>query len=321
MLKSIACNMKLIYIYQLVRDKKRMVAYRCNSYKLQYWFRKVEKRKDWYIQNNVKEYADYLFAKTFGYRIDWQAPRDLNEWINYYAFCTNTQEWTRLADKYLVRDYIKERNLESILVPLLGKWSDPNEIDFSKLPDQFVIKSNHGSGDVIVVKDKASTNLEIVREKISNALNQKFGLLSAEPHYLRIKPCIIAEKYLDDKDGLIDYKVWCINGNPYCIMTISDRNIEAHTATYGVYDLEWRKKEEWLTPIYRNSTMVRKPKNLNIMLDAARTLSKGFPEVRVDFYDINDKLYFGEMTFTSACGRMTYFTSELLLAMGKLVKS
>lgn len=313
--------MKLIYIYQLVRDKKRMIAYSYHSYKLQKWLHKVENRLDWYIHNNAKDYADYLFAKTFGYRIDWQSPRDLNEWINYYAFCTNTQEWTRLADKYLVRDYIKERNLECILVPLLGKWKDPNEIDFSKLPDQFVLKSNHGSGDVIIVKEKASIDLENVREKISNALSQEFGLLSAEPHYLRIKPCIIAEKYLDDKEGLIDYKVWCINGNPYCIMTISDRNIEAHTATYGVYDLEWIKREEWLAPMFRNSTIVRKPKNFIKMLDAAKKLSEGFPEVRVDFYDINGELYFGEMTFTSACGRMTYFTSELLLAMGYLLKS
>lgn len=301
----------------MVRNKKRKIAYRYHSYKLQKWLHKVENRIDWYIHNNVKDYADYLFAKTFGYRIDWQSPRDLNEWINYYAFYTDTQEWTRLADKYLVRDYVKDRNLESILVPLLGKWNNSIEIDFDKLPNQFVLKSNHGSGDVIIVKDKASTNLEIVRERISKALNQEFGSLTAEPHYMRIQPCIIAEKYLEDKDGLIDYKVWCINGNPYCIMTISDRSIEKHTAIYGVYDLEWRKREEWLTPMYRNTTMVRKPDNLNTMLNAARKLSDGFPEVRVDFYNIDGELFFGEMTFTSACGRMQYFSSELLVMMGR----
>lgn len=135
---------------------------------------KIEKHLEWYQQYNVKEYADYLFAQTFGYRINWKNPRDLNEWINYFAFCTDTTEWTRLADKYLVREFVNERGLNDILVPLLERWDKAEEIDFSLLPRQFVLKSNHGSGDVIVVKNKKSIDQNLIREKKSNSLKSKF---------------------------------------------------------------------------------------------------------------------------------------------------
>ena len=264
-----------------------------------------------------QKYADILYQQSFGYKIDWHHPRDLNEWINYLAFKTDTSAWTKLADKYRVRDYIKEKGLAHILVPLLAKYDSPNDIDFAKLPNQFVLKCNNGSGDIIIVKDKTTIIPAEIKKQLTNALHSKFGLESAEPHYLKIKPCIIAEEYLPSTGiSIIDYKVWCFNGQPYCIFTGSNRIPHKHTVDFNVFDLNWNRMDFHMTAHYKNNIYVPKPNHLNEMLSYAKILSKGFPQVRIDFYEVNDKVYFGEMTFTSNCGRMDYFTPEFLKIMG-----
>ena len=123
-----------------------------------------------------QKYADILYQQIFGYKIDWHKPRDLNEFINFLAFKTDTSIWSRLADKFLVREYVKEKGLAYILVPLLAKYDCPNEIDFTKLPNQFVLKCNNGSGDVVIVKDKKNFNPISTKKKLTNSLQSKFGL-------------------------------------------------------------------------------------------------------------------------------------------------
>lgn len=273
------------------------------------------------MRNYPKRHADFLYKEIYGRNIDWKHPRDLNEFINYQAFYTDTSIWTQLADKYKVREYVRQKGCEEILIPLLGKWDNAEEIDFSTLPNQFILKSNHGSGDVIIVKDKQSTNLRTISEKINFALHQKFGLESAEPHYLKIKPCIIAEELLKPSNGkLVDYKIWCFNGKPHCIFTGSNRDVEKHTVDFNVFDLDWNRMDHYMAEPFKNNVPVQKPKNLPAMLDYAQKLSQGFSQVRVDFYEVNDKIYFGEMTFTSQCGRMNYFTQEFLKEMLKQIK-
>lgn len=264
--------------------------------------------------------AEYLYKQSFGKFIDWKHPRDLNEWINYFSFKTDTTIWTKLADKYKVREYVKEKGLENILIPLLGHWKSVEDIDFDSLPNSFVIKCNNGSGDAIIVQDKNQISFNNITNTLNQSLNRKFGLESAEPHYLRIKPCIIAEEYLPSTEiSVIDYKVWCFNGDPYCIFTGSNRNHERHTVDFNVFDLEWNRMNVYMTERYKNDIFVPKPKHLEDMLKYAKKLSDGFPQVRVDFYEVNEKVYFGEMTFTSQCGRMDYFTPEFLKIMGQKV--
>ena len=265
--------------------------------------------------------AEYLYKQSFGKLIDWKHPRDLNEWINYFSFKTDTTIWTKLADKYKVREYVKEKGLENILIPLLGHWKSVEDIDFDSLPNSFVIKCNNGSGDAIIVQDKNQISFNDITNALNQSLNHKFGLESAEPHYLKIPPRIIAEQNIvSTKEPLIDYKIWCFNGKPLCIFTVSNRNIKEHTADYNLYSLEWEDLSQiYLAEPFRNHIYVKKPTHLAEMLHYAQILSKDFPQVRVDFYEVNGKVYFGEMTFTSQSGRMDYFTPEFLKIMGQKV--
>ena len=151
--------------------------------------------------------------------ISWCAPKDLNEKINWLKFYSDTAMWTTLADKYNVREFICQKGFEDILVKLYGVWESPDEIDFDNLPNKFVIKTNNGAGTVWVVRDKKSTNILQLKENLRSALKIKFGVESAEPHYLKIKPLIIAEELLEENNSfstsLVDYKVWCFDGKVF----------------------------------------------------------------------------------------------------------
>lgn len=279
-----------------------------------------ERRKERRMYHRPKQYADYLFKLSFGHGIDWRHPRDLNEWINYLAFKTDTSEWSRLADKYEVRNFVAERGLSHILLPLYGKWENPSDIAFDELPNSFAIKTNCSCGDTIIVTDKLKADIESIRQKMQVALDTRDDLFiqSAEPHYLRIRQLVVCEK-LVPSTFTTDYKVWCFGGQPFGILTCSNRDKEMHRLDLAMYDLCWNRHDEWMTESYKNDVEVAKPIHLEEMIEYARILSKGFPEVRVDFYDTPESVYFGEMTFTSCCGRMAYFTPELLKIMGAKV--
>ena len=307
-------------LYNLIKEKTRP---------LRRWFR-AQKREfiKWYYP---KKLADILFQESFGRNIDWNNPRDLNEKIQWLMFNSDISEWARLADKYRVREFVKERGCEDILIPLYGKWDRAEDIDWNSLPNSFVIKVNHGSGDTHIVIDKSKADLIAIQNYMREALSKPYGIESAEIHYRKIKPCIIAEQLLSsssitltdnglsNKAILSDYKIWCFHGVPYCIFTCTNRNLHTHEVVLNVYDLKWNRHDEWISEPYRNNIFVEMPHCLNEMIEYARKLSNGFPQVRVDFYECNNKIYFGEMTFTSACGRMDYFTQEFLKEMGDKV--
>ncbi|MBQ0075756.1 MAG: glycosyltransferase [Bacteroidales bacterium] len=296
-------------------------------YPLHRFLHRVEDKFDEiYRIHHMKEYANQLYKETFGYNIDWEHPRDLNEVINVLAFTTNTRMWSRLADKYRVRKYVKSKGLEHILVPLLGVWKNPDDIDFSKLPDKFVLKANNGSGDVIIVNDKSQINESEIKLFFKQLLKEQFGMWSAEPHYLRIPPRVIAEELLDvnaqpiNSSSLIDYKIWCINGKPQYVWACYNRTKDS--VQVGTFDLNWQFHPELSVSTDHYQLMEKpivKPESLSKMLEYAERLSQGFPQVRVDFYEVNGKPYFGEMTFTSAAGRMDFYTSEFLTLLGKQV--
>lgn len=273
------------------------------------------------MYRNPRKLASILYYDTFKKHINWKNPKDLNEKINWLAFNTDTSLWSLCADKYRIREYIKEKKCDELLVKLYGKYDSAKDIDFDNLPEKFVLKPNHGYGNVIIVKDKSQINKEDIIKQLQGAIDTPWGYETAEPHYLRIKPCIIAEELLEvsDSHGLIDYKVWCFNGKPFYVFTCSDRNIVTHEVTLNLFDLHWNRINNYLTPKYRNNLYVPKPFNLNDILRYAEILSKPFPIVRVDFYEVNGKVYIGELTFTSNMGRMDYFTDEALLKMGNLV--
>ena len=263
-----------------------------------------------------------LFHDTFGRCIDWNSPRDLNEVINYLAFKGDHSRWAALADKYAVREYVKDKGLENILIPLYWSGKLPEDIPFDALQYPCVLKLNNGSGDIVFLKDAGSFSKEKVIEETRRNLARKFGLISAEPHYLKIPPRILVEKCLveNEKTPLVDYKIWCINGTPCYIFTVSQRNFSTGEGKYALFTPEWNRQDNYIVERYRNNTNVPSPIHLSQMLDYARILSEGLPQVRVDFYEVDGEVYFGEMTLTSMGGRMQYFTSDFLVEQGRAVK-
>ena len=269
-----------------------------------------------------KKLASMLHYSYCNREIDWDNPKDLNEKINWLKFNSDTKSWSELSDKYAVRKFIEDSGYADILVKLYGVWSDVNEINFDELPDSFVFKSNNGSGTVLIVNDKNSIDKKEVKKLLKKWLTLKFGAMTAEPHYFPIKPLIIAEELLiNDKtevsSSLIDYKFWCFEGEPHYVWTCSNRSEEGTSLAY--FDMNWQRHSEYMVAVtgYNASENdMPKPKSFDKMVEICRVFSKGFPQVRIDFYEVNDTPYFGEFTFTSEAGYMDVCTHEYLLEMG-----
>ena len=252
-------------------------------------------------------------------------PRDLNEKILYLKLFTDTSRWSVCADKYRVRGYVEKCGLENYLVKLYGVWFCVDDFHLKDLPDSFILKANNGDGkgSNLVVKNKFDWKEDELRHIIKTWLGKKnIGALAAEPQYKKMTPCVIAEELLPLEKGgksLVDYKIWCFNGKPYCIWTCSDR--DNNGTEVMTYDLDWKPMPEVCVfdSRYREGKVMVKPQNLNEMLTVAECLAKPFPEVRLDLYNVNGKIYFGEITFTSLGGMMDFYTPEFLLKMGGMV--
>lgn len=276
------------------------------------------------VDANLKRALDLRYFHVFRFHINFDTPKTLNEKIQCLELNTETSLWTLLADKYNVRRYIENLGLGDYLPNLYGVWDRVEDIDFEKLPSRFAIKCTHDCLSTMLI-EKKYLDVRLVKHKLGKCLKRKFGYSTCEPHYTRIKPRIIAEEWLENtnseiSDSIVDYKVWCFNGKPTYIMTIHGRDKEH--MMIDLFDKDWNRYYEYLnfSKHYRDGGgVVPRPSSLNEMFRVASVLSKGFPQVRIDFYDVNGKPYFGEMTFTSGCGRMTYFTQEAQMKMGGMV--
>lgn len=256
---------------------------------------------------------------------DFEHPKDINEKINWLKFYGDTSLWPLLADKYRVRDYVKERGLEDCLIPLIGKWDSVEEIDWESLPNQFVMKCNNGSGDVVVCKDKHQLDIETTKRHFKECLVEKLSILSGEPHYAQIKPCIIAEELLDSSTqpccstSLVDYKIWVFDGKPMYIWCTWNR--EKYYANVALYDMDWQFHPEWsvwTSHYVKPLEQMPKPKCFEKLMEVVGKLGKGQPVARVDMYVVNDKMYLGEITMTSQGGYQDFYTQEFLNKLGDL---
>ena len=277
------------------------------------------KWNEWSWDHAHKCRVQAIWKKKYGHRIDWKDPADLNEKIQWLICFSDTSRWTELSDKIKVRDYVEAKGLGRLLVPLLGIWKKSSDIPFDALPERFVLKCNHDSHSTHIIGP--DTDREAVSAALDAALKVRLGYKYGETFYNPIEPRIIAEEYLDSGELLpTDYKVWCFDGKPYCIMTCSDRMGGA--LKLDVYDTDWHPREGVIVSSEHymdGGHRIPRPETLEAMLSAASHLAEGFPEVRVDFYEIKGRLYFGEMTFASASGMMDYFTPEFLREMGEKV--
>lgn len=281
----------------------------------------------WLGQRHPELLVRIRYFVRFHKRLHLNPPRDLNEKIQYLSLRTDTTAWTRLTDKYEVREYVRECGLEPILNTLYGVWDNADDIDFRALPQQFILKATHGSGDGIIVTDKESLDTEHVRNVFRQTLKETYGLAEGNLHYSRIKPRIIAEKLLEEDEwsarhstSLIDYKFWCFNGKAHYILVCTNRK-GANKSELLTYDTAWNPLPEYglFNDHYLQGTPIPPPPALDEMIRVAETLAAPFPLVRVDLYNVGGQIVFGEMTFTSLGGFMNYYTPAFLLKAGSLV--
>lgn len=248
-----------------------------------------------------KLYLQVMYLTNMGKKLNLKNPKTFNEKLQWLKLYDRKPEYTMMVDKYRVREYIAQTIGEEYLIPLLGVWEDPDDIDFDTLPDQFVLKCNHNSGTgMCICKDKSKLDIECVKRNLKKGLAQDYYLRGREWPYKEVCRRVVAEKYMVDESGveLKDYKVMCFNGEPKVIQMHRGR-FGDHTLDF--YDPEWKRMNfMWDCPA--SDILVEKPAFLSEMLDLSRLLAKDIPEIRVDWYYAEDHLFFGELTFSPASG-------------------
>ena len=268
------------------------------------------------------EYSAYLerfYETKTKHHLNLDNPQRYTEKLQWRKIYDRHDIYSWLSDKYRVRKWVEEKIGSEYLVPLLDHWKQFDEIDFDKLPDQFVLKTNNGCHANIIVKNKQ----EFMRSKWSAKKLMQYWLKSneyldgLELHYANITPEIIAEKYMEPgkgEDCLTDYKFHCFCGEPFVCEVIRGRTSQE---TIDIYDMEWKHLPISLPPYPNTESNKECPPNYNLMIEIARKLSQGFQYVRVDLYN-TDKVYFGEMTFTPTNGVDIFVPDEWDYKLGKL---
>lgn len=249
-------------------------------------------------------------------RLNLDHPKTFNEKIQWIKLFDSTSLKTRLADKVAVREWVKEKIGERYLIPCLGVWNSFDEIDIQTLPDQFVLKANHGSGWNIVVTDKKSFQEADARKKFYEWLGTNFAWNGLELHYKNIPPKIYAEKYIGDIQGeLCDYRFLCFHDHIRYIWADIQRG---ETRVRKIFDSEWQE-QDFRVDYPRNNVPFQKPATFEKMKEVVETLCRGFLFVRVDMYDVNEKIYFGEMTFTSKSGLHQFYPQKYDAVLGEML--
>ncbi|MCH5220543.1 MAG: hypothetical protein J1F20_08240 [Muribaculaceae bacterium] len=224
--------------------------------------------------------------------------------INHGIKNGSNDRWGILADKYASRFEVERLLGSEHLIPLLGHWENPENIDFDALPDSFILKTNNGCGTNIFIHNKNSINRSAIINQLKKSLQFPYPQLTGQLHYAQIKPCVIAEKLMlqgNDSKSLTDYKIHCVNGEPIELYIFSDRDETNHfDFTMKAYTPQWREMPEGTNPddVKDQPIAPDRPEWLDEMLDAARKLSAGEEYMRVDFYHIDGQIFFGEMTLT-----------------------
>lgn len=249
----------------------------------------------------AKAYCSYIYQRSTGKKINWKNPTTFNEKLQWLKVYDHNPLYTQMVDKYSVRSYISEKIGEEYLIPLIGVWDKFEDINFDELPDQFVLKCTHDSGGVVICRSKSDLDFEEVRSRINNSLKRNYYYNGREWPYKNVTPRIICEKYMVDESGyeLKDYKLMSFNGKVKCSFVCHNRDSDNMYVDF--YDNEWNKMP--FKRHYPSSPLgIVKPHSYDEMIRIAEKISKGIPFLRVDFYDINGKIYFGELTFFPGSG-------------------
>ena len=267
-----------------------------------------------------RTYLEKLYRAKLGRPLNLEDPQLFSEKLQWLKLYDRNPLYTQLVDKYQVRAYIAEKIGEEYLIPLLGVWDDPDEIDFDALPDQFVLKCNHNSGTgMCICRDKSKLDIEKVKAELRKGLAENFFLKAREWPYKDVKRKILAECYISDATdagidkGLDDYRVYCFNGKPRLVYEyqsgILSSNNRPNTVSCDIFDTDWNHMP------FRQKTKNAEfppppPAALGQMLELSQKLAGAYAFLRVDFYEVNGRIYVGELTFYPGGGFSVFYPEE-----------
>ena len=268
-----------------------------------------------------KAYVKLMYKTNFGKKLNLEDPKTYNEKLQWLKLYNRDPKYSRLVDKYEVKDYVAKVIGEEYIISTLGVWEKFDDIDFNSLPNQFVIKCTHDSGGLVICKDKSKFNLDKAKAKIEKSLKTNYYKLGREWPYKNVKPRIIAEEYMEDKETeeLRDYKFFAFDGEAKAVFIATDRQIENEETKFDFFDMEYNHLP--FTNGHPNAKVIpKKPANFDKMKELAGKLSKGIPQARVDFYEVNGKVYFGEITFFHWGGLKPFNPEEWDYTFGSWIK-
>lgn len=267
-----------------------------------------------------ERYLKLIYKMKVHKSLNLKNPETFTEKLQWLKIYDRNPKYRVLVDKATVKDYVAAVIGKEYIIPTLRKWDNVDDIDFDSLPNSFVLKVNHDSGGIIICKDKKSLDIDAAKNKLKKCFKNNGFWYGREWPYKEVKPCIIAEEYMEDEitHELRDYKFFCFNGVVKCFKVDFDRFIEHH-ANYYDPDGNLLPFGEIVFPRDPDKKIVL-PDTIREMEELAGLLSKGFPFLRVDFYDVNGQVYFGELTFYPASGFGPFTSDEWDLKLGQYIK-
>lgn len=273
----------------------------------------------WLIGDDRK-YIQFLWKHRMNYSLDLDAPKTFNEKLQWLKLYNQNPTYIKMVDKHLVKDYVANIIGNEYIIPTLGVWDDVDSIDFATLPNQFVLKCTHDSGGLVICKDKSKLDLVQVKKKIRKSLHTDFYLLAREWPYKNVQRKILAEQYMEDKETreLRDYKFFCFSGIPQFLFIATGRQSQSEPY-FDFFDMDFNHLP--FRHGHPNAPFPpRKPQNFELMKHLAEKLSQGLPHVRVDLYEINGKVYFGELTFFHHSGMVPFEPQEWDYKFGEMIE-
>ena len=284
-----------------------------------YIFLRLAERKMWPMSD--KKYLGLRYQEVFGRKIDFEAPKTFNEKLQWLKLYDRKPEYTIMVDKYEAKKYVADKIGAEYVIPTIGIYDNFDEIDFDELPNQSVIKCTHDSGGLVVCRDKKSLDWGMAGKKLKKCLKRNFYYHGREWPYKDVKPRIMIEKYMQNggQKELVDYKFYCFHGKPEFLYV--SEGLENHeTARIGFFDMNFKACDFGRNDFKRFEKAPKRPKTFAKMVKIAEELSKGLKFVRVDLYEIEGKVYFGELTFTPNAGLMQFDPPEWDERIGKMLE-
>lgn len=271
--------------------------------------------KNWLNWLSDEKYIKLMYRIKMGDRINLDNPRGYNEKLQWMKLNDRNSEYVKMVDKCEVKKYIADSIGEEYIIPTLGVYDKFEDIEFEKLPNQFVLKCTHDSGGIAICKDKEKLNIDRVKEKINKSMKKNYFYWGREWPYKEVKPRIIAEQYMEDHaDGeLRDYKFFCFDGEPKAMFVATDRGKKQ--TKFDFFDLQFKHLD--IKQHYPNSKeKIKRPNQFEKMIELSKKISKGLKHARVDFYEVDGKVYFGEITFYHFSGFEPFEPREWDLTFG-----